>query len=141
MGGEVDLWFFPSYILVYTQPRSSICKPTIIKLSLQLFQMKYLLLDTISMELRCPFQFVNQSIHGPFPPATTQLVLFLVYYVMDMQFLNRSHGRFEALQDKRIVPMGAMRSHDMCFIVLKNKKKIITLRDYFSKSSFSDLFS
>ena len=104
VGGEVDLWFFPSYILVYTQPRSSICKPTIIKLSLQLFQMKYLLLDTISMELRCPFSIHKQINSWAIPTGnnSTGFVPCLLFH--GYVILKRSHGRFEPLQDKGIVP-------------------------------------
>ena len=103
LGGEADQWSDPSFILVCTQFRSSICKPTVIKIQLQLFQMKYLLLNTISMELRCPFSIHKQINSWAIPTGnnSTGFVPCLLFH--GYVILKRSHGRFESLQDKGIV--------------------------------------
>ena len=94
--------------LVCTQFRSTICKPTVIKILLQLFQMKYLLLNTIGMELRCPFSIHKQINSWTIPTGNNSngfvpCLLFHGYVI-----LKRSHGRFEPLQDKGIVPLLTM---------------------------------
>ena len=67
--------------------------------------MKYVLLDTIGMELRCPFQFINKINSWAIPTGynSTGFVPCLLFH--GYVILKPSHGRFEPLQDKGIVPM------------------------------------